>query len=134
MNTKCNTRSADSPFSSKITQATATNTLQDLPAVNPTADGIALETLEPLDAICVHTLNSDYRIFLLDPMTGRAIIQGGRYFAEPVDAQVIGSTLHGTTFKLGWIGVGMRIEFWTKGRLASTSPVQSFRVEKANPT
>ena len=93
------------------------------------AEGISLGTLAPLDTVCVQTRNSSYRIFFLDPATGRALIEGGRHFVEPVEALVIGSIGTGSRFKPGWIGIGMRIEFWTEGRLTSTSPVQSFRVE-----
>lgn len=92
-------------------------------------EGVALNTLAPLDTICVETLNSTYRIFLLDPDTGRALIEGGSHFVEPIEAVVIGSVGSRARFKLGWIAIGMRIEFWTNGRLTSTSPVQSFRVE-----
>src|SRR6478752_681170 len=36
-----------------------------------------LETLKPFDTILVGTRNSDYRILLLDPRTGRALVDGG---------------------------------------------------------
>lgn len=90
--------------------------------------GVALETLAPFDTIWARTHNSDYRIFLLEPRTGRALLEGGQ-FAEPVEAVVKGSTLGGSTFKVGWIGVGLRIEFWANGGIVSTSAVQSVRVE-----
>jgi len=97
-----------------------------------TLDGIALESLSAFDTICVQTLNSNYRIFLLDPRTRRALVEGGRHFVEPVEAHVNGSSFSDTTFKHGWIGVGMRIELWANGRFASTSPVQSLHIEKSN--
>jgi len=90
--------------------------------------GVALETLAPFDTIWARTLNSDYRVFLLDPKTGRALVEGG-LFVEPVDAVVNGSTFNHSNFKFGWIGKGLRMEFWTNGRIVSTSPVQSVRVE-----
>jgi hypothetical protein len=92
------------------------------------SEGVALNTVAPLDTICVKTRNSSYRIFLLDPETGRALIEGG-HFVEPIDALVTGSAGSRSTFKVGWIGIGMRIEFWANDILTSTSPVQSFRVE-----
>ena len=95
------------------------------------SEGIALDTLTPLDTICVQTRNSNYRIFLLDPQKGRALIEGGP-FPEPVDALVNGSVTT-SRFKPGWIGVGMRLEFWTDGKLTSTSPVQSYHVEAHTP-
>jgi len=101
--------------------------------VNPSLEGVALETLTPFDTLCVRTRNSDYRIFLLDPKRGRVLVEGGRQFVEPVEAVVNGSAFVGSTFKIGWIGVGLRIEFWTNGNLVSTSPVQSVRVEHHAP-
>jgi len=96
--------------------------------VNASLEGVALETLKPFDMICVRTRNSDYCIFLLDPRSGRVLVEGGQ-FVEPVEAMVNGSTLGASTFKIGWIGIGFRMEFWTDGKLVSTSPVQSVRVE-----
>jgi len=104
------------------------------PAETLTVDlsqGIALDKLSPLDTILVQTQNSNYRIFLLDPQTGRALIEGGP-FPQPVDALVNGSVVK-SSFKNGWIGTGMRLEFWTDGKLTSTSPVQSYHVEAHMP-
>jgi RNA polymerase-binding transcription factor DksA len=95
--------------------------------------GVALETLAPFDTICLRTVNSDYRIFVLDPKSGRALVEGGRHFAEPVEAMVNGSTFDGFTLKSGWIGVGLRMGMWVNDRIVSTSPVQSFRVERHSP-
>ena len=95
--------------------------------------GVALEKLAPFDTIWARTLNSDYRIFLLEPNTGRALVEGGRQFVEPVEAVVDGSTFGSSTFKVGWIGIGLRIAFWTNGTIVSTSPVQAVRVERATP-
>jgi hypothetical protein len=95
------------------------------------SQGVALDKLTPLDTIVVQTRNSNYRIFLLDPQTGHALIEGGA-FAQPVDALVNGSVVN-STFKTGWIGTGMRLEFWTEGKLTSTSPVQSYQVETHIP-
>lgn len=94
-------------------------------------EGVSIDALAPLQTICVQTRNSFYRIFLIDPKTGQALIEGGQ-FAEPVDALVYGSGVSGT-FKFGWIGIGMRLEFWAKNTRVSTSPVQSFRVESHAP-
>jgi RNA polymerase-binding transcription factor DksA len=97
---------------------------------NPSLDGVALDTLAPFDTIRVRTLNSEYRIFLLDPKIRRAIVQGGSHFVEPVDATVNGSAPAGFTPKLGWIGIGGRLEMMINKGIVSTSPVQSIIVEK----
>ena len=90
--------------------------------------GVSLDSLPTLGTLCVQTRNSFYRIFLLDPETGHALIEGGA-FAEPVDAFVYGSAVDGSTFKAGWIGIGMRLNFSTECGHISTSPVQSLSVE-----
>ena len=89
--------------------------------------GLRLDSLAPLQTICVQTRNSFYRIFLVDPQTGHSLIEGGN-FPEPVDAFVYGSVV-GSTFKPGWIGVGMRLNFSTDSGHISTSPVESLNVE-----
>lgn len=91
--------------------------------------GVAIETLAPFDTIRIRTQNSDYRIFLLDPKTGRAIVQGGSHFVEPLDAIVNGSVGADYIPKPGWIGVGCRLEMMTNQGIASTSPVQSIDVD-----
>jgi RNA polymerase-binding transcription factor DksA len=91
-------------------------------------DGVWLKALAPFDTICVKTRNSDYRIFILDPAADRALIEGGHYFTEPVEAMVNGS-LGSSTYKVGWIGIGLRMEFWANGNIIQTSPIQSFHIE-----
>lgn len=71
---------------------------------------LTLETLAPFDTICVQTHNSDYRIFVLDPKRGRALVEGGLYFVEPVEAMVSGSTSRGSAIRNGVLGIGLRIE------------------------
>lgn len=92
--------------------------------------GLPLETLTPFDTILVRTRNSEYRLLLLNPTTGRCLVDGLRDFAGPVDAVIYGSTYGGTTFKVGFIGVGLRLEMWVKDNLVSTSPVQAVSVER----
>jgi RNA polymerase-binding transcription factor DksA len=92
-------------------------------------EGIALETQRPYDTICIQTNNSDYRIMLLDPKSGRALVQGGRYFSEPIEATVLGSSTRSSAFRAGWIGVGFRIEVWAEDKLFSTSAVKAIQVE-----
>ncbi|MCM3871990.1 MAG: hypothetical protein ND895_15000 [Pyrinomonadaceae bacterium] len=91
--------------------------------------GVDLATLVPFDVIAVRTVNSDYRIFLLDPETGRALLEGGGRIPEPVEVRVVGSSFGGSILRTGWIGVGLRMEAWgTAGTYIRTSPVQSLCV------
>jgi hypothetical protein len=103
--------------------------LEGLTEVGGSLQGVELETLGRFDTIFVRTVNSYYRIFLLDPQTGRALLEGGRKITEPVEARVIGSSFGGSILRTGWIGVGLCIEAWTNDRYIRTSPVQSLSVE-----
>lgn len=94
-------------------------------------EGFAIRALAPFDIIRLKTLNSDYYIFLVEPETGKALVQGGRFFAEPIEAVVSGSTFGGCMLKMGWIGVGLRVEICYNGQRIVTSPVQSLEVEHA---
>ena len=93
-------------------------------------DGLSIRTLTQFDTVCAQTANNDYYIFILDPENGKALIQGGRYFETPMEATVNGSTFGGCMLKMGWLGVGLRIEICFDGKRIVTSPVQSLRIEK----
>jgi hypothetical protein len=103
--------------------------LDGVTEISPLLEGVALMTMKACDTIHVRTRNSDYEIFLLDPKSGRALVRGGEYFAEPVEATVSGSTFGGCMLKAGWLGVGLRMEIYVNGQRTVTSPVQSLRVE-----
>ena len=104
-------------------------TLDGVTEISPMLEGVTLMALEACDAIQARTRNSVYEIFLLDPNTGRALVRGGKYFAEPMEATVSGSTFGGCMIKMGWLGVGLRMEVYANGRRTVTSPVQSLSVE-----
>jgi len=114
-------------------QASAAAPVAAKSEVNPPAsswpDGLALATLAQFDMVHVRTLNSEYRIFLLDPSSGRALVVGGILFAEPVEALVSGSKSWDSSIKSGELCVGLRIEMWVNDRLISTSPIKSVCVE-----
>jgi RNA polymerase-binding transcription factor DksA len=90
---------------------------------------VAIETLNQFDTIVFSTRNSVYRAMLLDPETGRALVEGGQYLTEPKEACLSGAILRGDAFKLGSIMVGYRLEMWVEGKMMLTSPVESVRVE-----
>jgi hypothetical protein len=93
---------------------------------------VALEKLQPYDTLLVRTVNNDYRILLLDPKTGRALIEGGQYLTEPREGSVAGSKLHNSIFILGSIVEGYHLELWLGERIICTSPVQSVSIEHHN--
>ncbi len=96
---------------------------------DPSQIEMALESLHPFDTILVRTLNSDYRILLLDPRTGRVLVEGGPYLIEPREGLLTGSKLNGSLFKLGSIVVGYHLEMWVDEKIVSTSLVESISVE-----
>ena len=102
------------------------------PSSELTPIALPLETLQPYDTVLVRTVNTDYRILLLDPKTGRALIEGGRYLTEPREGSVAGSKLHDSIFTLGSIVMGHHLELWVGKRIICTSPVQSISIEHHN--
>jgi RNA polymerase-binding transcription factor DksA len=94
---------------------------------------IVVEGFNQFDTILLQTQNSEYRILLLDPKSGRALVEGGAHFVEPSEALLMGSALPGSDFKSGVIGVGSRLEFWSDDKVFLTSPIKSVAV-KHNPS
>ena len=90
---------------------------------------IILERLNSFDTILLRTHNSDYRILLLDPGTGRALVEGGSYLLEPSEGLVKGSALPGSAFNGGAISVGGRLEMWVDEKVFLTSPIKTVEVK-----
>jgi len=90
---------------------------------------VMLESLAAFDTILLRTHNSDYRLLLLDPKTGRALVDGGDYIVEPTEALVRGSAVAGDDFKSGVISIGCRLEMWVGERAFLTSPVKTVSVK-----
>ena len=94
---------------------------------------IILQNLTSFDTVLVKTENSEYRILLLDPKAGRALVEGGSYVAEPTEALVRGSAIPGSLFEDGIIGVGSRLEMWVAEKVLLTSPIESVEVKHNAP-
>ena len=93
------------------------------------SDDVVFKNLKPFDTILLRTHNSEYRILLLDPKTGRALVEGGDYLDEPSEALLKGSAASGSSFKTGSICVGCRLEMWVDERVFITSPIRSIEVK-----
>ena len=104
-------------------------TEEDLTELRSSLLGVELRTLVPFDTIAVRTLNTDYRIFLLDPETGRALLERCRQITEAVEVKVLGSSFGESVLRPGWIGIGLRMEAWANNKYIRTSPVQSICIE-----
>jgi hypothetical protein len=94
---------------------------------------IMLDSLEPFDTVVLRTHNSDYRILLLDPTMGRALVEGGSLLAEPREGFIRGSSFPGKQLTKGAICVGCRLEMWVEERVLLTSPVKSIEVKHSAP-
>lgn len=109
-------------------QSGLTGKKEDQLSVDESRSKVILENLNSFDTILLRTLNSDYRILLLDPGTGRSLIEGGTYLIEPKEALVRGSALPGEPFDGGAIDVGCRLEMWIDEKVFLTSPIKSIVV------
>jgi RNA polymerase-binding transcription factor DksA len=93
---------------------------------------VIVECLNQFDTILLQTQNSEYRILLLDPKTGRALVEGGAHFVEPSEALLMGCALPGSDFKSGVICAGSRLEIWSNDKVYLTSLIKSVDL-KHNP-
>ena len=91
--------------------------------------GIDVRWLEPLTRLRVRTHNSLYQLTVLSPGESTVLIQGGRFFTEPVQASLGGSSFGGCMLKTRWIGLGMRMEIYGEEGHIVTSPVRSVQAE-----
>ena len=93
------------------------------------ADGIELIDVDALTTLVVRTYNSVYRITILTPHRREVAVQGGRFFPEHTRACLDGSSGGGSCLKLGWIGVGLHLEFHAGDQWIITSHVRTIAVE-----
>ncbi|HJP91952.1 MAG TPA: TraR/DksA C4-type zinc finger protein [Pyrinomonadaceae bacterium] len=94
-----------------------------------TTSGVDLKSTHAFDTILLRTHNSEYRFLLLDPATGRALVEGGQDLIEPSEALIKGSAMPGSSFKSGSICLGGRLEMWIKETAVITSPIKSLQVK-----
>jgi hypothetical protein len=86
--------------------------------------GLYLCHLPPRTTLLVRTLNSLYRIVITH--APEVCIQGGAFFPEPTSAWVVGSSsVPGGPLKVGWIGIGLRIELRSGDQYVVTSAVHA---------
>ena len=94
-------------------------------------DGIALREIEPLGTLLARTENSVYRIIPLEIGSSRVLIQGGRFFPEPTEVRFAGCGFGGSFLKLGWIGLGLRMEILWDGQRIITSRIRAVQVQQS---
>jgi hypothetical protein len=90
-------------------------------------EGVYLRDLQPMTHLLVETCNSEYRIVIA---AGSAVlVEGGRFFERPTEAVLEGASLGGSFLKVGWIGVGLRMEIRDERRRIVTSPVRKIATQ-----
>ena len=94
------------------------------------ADGVGLIDVDPFTTLVVQTDNSVYQITILQPHTREVFVQGGAFFPERTRACLSGSSFGGSCLKIGWVGIGLHMEFVAADRdqWVLTSHVRSITV------
>jgi hypothetical protein len=93
------------------------------------SDGLAVHMLNPQAALVVKTRHSRYTITVLDGPRHLVRVEGG-VFPEPTVVRLSGATFGGSSVKVGWIVVGLRMEFGIGPRRIITSPVLSVTLDR----
>ena len=92
-------------------------------------EGLAIASFEPGTTLIVQTRNSQYRLVVLDGPCHRVLVEGGTTFPEAVPAVLQGACAGGSLLKIGWIGVGLRMELFADSRWVITSRVRSVAID-----
>ena len=92
------------------------------------AAGLRLSSLAAGTIVSVTTRHSEYRVLVIDPREGRALITSKTWFPEPTEVRLEGATAGGSMMKTGWIGIGLKLEISVGGQRVITSPVASVTV------
>jgi len=94
--------------------------------------GVDLRQLPPFTTLIVHTMKSLYRV-----VTTRGTlvyVQGGAFFPEPTAAYFDGASFGGSSLRVGWIAIGLSMEFRLRERLILTSRVRAITTIQAPGT
>ena len=105
-----------------MTSSRSAATLDGFAKATDAVQGVYLRDLEPLTQLVVRTCNSEYHILV--SADGEVLVEGGRFFDRPTPAVLEGASLGGSFLKVGWIGVGLRMEIRDESRRIVTSPVR----------
>ena len=94
------------------------------------AGGVGLTDVDTFTTLVVQTDNSVYQITILQPHTREVFVQGGAFFPERTRACLSGSSFGGSCLKIGWVGIGLHMEFVAADRdqWVLTSHVRSITV------
>lgn len=96
-------------------------TLTGFTSAVSSTNGVQLRDLPPMTTLVVRTRNSEYRIVVSSG--DEVLVKGGHFFPSLTEARFSGASVGGSFLKVGWIGVGLRMEILADGRRIVTSPV-----------
>ena len=96
-------------------------TLAGFTSAVSSTNGVQLRDLPPMTTLLVRTRNSEYRIVVSSG--DEVLVKGGHFFPSLTEARFSGASVGGSFLKVGWIGVGLRMEILADGRRIVTSPV-----------
>ena len=94
------------------------------------AHGVALQSLGAGTRLTVNTRNTRYQVVILDPVTRQVTVSGGLTLRKGIQGRLEGATAGGSVVRLGWIGVGLRMELSTDDRRITTSAVRTVTIER----
>lgn len=97
-------------------------------------DGVDVRELRRGAIVRFCTNHSTYRCVVLDGPRRLVLVQGGTRFDTEAVARIDGSTAGGSLMKVGWIGLGLRLELSTGQHRTVTSSVQSIEIQLPNDT
>jgi hypothetical protein len=96
-------------------------TLTGFTSAVSSTNGVQLRDLPPMTTLLVRTRNSEYHIVVSSG--DEVLVKGGHFFPALTEARFSGASVGGSFLKVGWIGVGLRMEILAEGRRIVTSPV-----------
>jgi hypothetical protein len=103
-------------------------TLDRFAAESSNREGVAIDPLPEGVTLLVETHHSSYRVVVVDGSQRLVKVHGG-VFPEPTTLRLCGATTGGSAVKVGWILVGLRMEFRVGPRRVISSPVHSVAVD-----
>ena len=92
---------------------------------------VHVRQLPPWTTLLVWTQNSLYRLVVTDG--SNVFVQGGAFFPQPTAALLNGASLGGNVLKVGWLGVGLLMEFRVGPRRIVTSAIRAISTEPPLP-
>ena len=96
-------------------------TLTGFTSAVSSTNGVQLRSLPPMTTLLVRTRNSEYHIVVSSG--DEVLVKGGHFFPALTEARFSGASVGGSFLKVGWIGVGLRMEILAEGRRIITTPV-----------